>query len=75
MRKVKTEVEEMSGRINEEISQQRRNWMLEGRCPTCGELGKLDAFGGATCSVHGVYPLIVKLPTVEADQEEWLKDE
>ena len=34
-------------------------WQYEGRCPSCGELGRLDPCGGATCSKHGFYPLVI----------------
>ena len=32
-------------------------WRYEGRCLKCGELGRLDAAGGASCSKHGFYAL------------------
>jgi hypothetical protein len=32
-------------------------WKYEGRCLKCGELGRLDTAGGASCSTHGFYTL------------------
>jgi hypothetical protein len=33
--------------------------LVEGRCPKCGELGALDVCGGANCSKHGLYTLVM----------------
>jgi hypothetical protein len=71
----KAQIIEMPEKINAEVSQQRKSWLTEGRCPECGELGKLDAFGGARCSTHGVYPLVGKLSAGETEQEDWMKEE
>ena len=77
MPKVQTQILEADPQVNAEVSQLRQTWLKEGRCPECGELGRLDAFGGARCSVHGIYSMMVKpleaLPG--ADPEDFLRAE
>lgn len=52
----KAEVLEADTRVNAEVSQRRQTWFKEGRCPECGELGRLDAFGGG--QVLRAWPLL-----------------
>ena len=54
-----TEVTEYTDQANRVISKEIRQWLKEGRCPQCGELGALDAQGGARCSVHGIYAMVM----------------
>lgn len=34
-------------------------WNYQGDCPQCGECGWLDPQGGAHCTKHGFYPLVI----------------
>jgi hypothetical protein len=36
---------------------QTKLWSYEGKCPHCGETGRLDPCGGALCTRHGFYHL------------------
>jgi hypothetical protein len=71
----KARIEELPDIANTAVSRQRRSWLKEGRCPECGELGALDAFGGARCSIHGVYPMMVGGIPQGEDPEEFLNDD
>jgi len=58
------EIDEPSAGENARRSAEIRQWLREGKCPTCGELGGYQA-GGFVCSVHGPYPTVAKVPTEE----------
>lgn len=44
-----------------------RRWLADGRCPECGELGSLDVMGGARCSTHGCYQMVMSLPPLPVE--------
>lgn len=43
--------------LSTNVSQDPSLWVKNGCCPKCGESGKLDSGGGATCSTHGFYQM------------------
>jgi hypothetical protein len=59
MRKTVATINEEPGDQNEERSRLIRFRLREGRCPDCGELGRLDSSGGAVCSLHGPYAMVI----------------
>jgi hypothetical protein len=63
-KRIKTEVSELSQEENQRLSEERRRWFKEGRCPWCGELGAFVA-GAPVCSVHGPYDFV---PEVKEDE-------
>jgi hypothetical protein len=58
---------ESFGSLNQD---QQQWWRYEGKCPKCGESGRLDPCGGANCSKHGFYQLeLVPKPQKEMSLE------
>ena len=43
--------------VNVAKSRKIQQWIKEGRCPTCGELGQFVNMN-PVCSTHGTYPLL-----------------
>lgn len=66
----RTEIEELACDDERSIAAKKRQrvlieqveqWLKEGRCPVCGELGRFVNFK-PTCSVHGPYDCNPKPP-------------
>jgi len=57
MKKVRSTCEEIDCESCKKLSAKIRQWITEGRCPQCGELGPIIS-GGPVCSTHGLYKLL-----------------
>lgn len=67
-------VDELAAATNKAISLLVRRRIEQGLCPQCGERGRLDASGGARCTIHGVYVLQI-IPPAADRTEDWMCEE